>query len=159
MTSIAAGPLRRCDNVGQIAARIHIRWRMLVAHDAPRVQKIACILGRRRQRAGESEIRPTRGPRVDPRVRPRERPRHPCDITHDVWFALFSALQGIPTKAPTKRPTKASTEAPTKVSSQAVEVHLSCFHLFCFSANLRICRSNSNQHYIAVTHHNLRGVN
>ena len=34
-------------------------------------------------------------------------------------------------KAPTKRPTKESTEVPKKVSSQVVEVHQSCFHLFC----------------------------
>ena len=33
-----------------------------------------------------------------------------------------------------KRPTNASTEVHTKVSSQVVEVHLSCFHLFCSSA-------------------------
>ena len=43
-------------------------------------------------------------------VRPRQRPRE--------LIFLFSALQGLPTKRPK-------------------EVHLSCFHVFCSSANLR----------------------
>ena len=51
------------------------------------------------------------------------------DRTYEGWFPLFQV-----SRTPTKRPTKASTEVPMKMSSQVVEVHLSCFHLFCLSA-------------------------
>ena len=65
---------------------------------------------------------------------------HECayEIAHEstqpTLMSLFQASR-TPTKAPTKRPTKASTEVPTKTSSQVVEVHLFCFHLFCSSAS------------------------
>ena len=77
-------------------------------------------------------------PRVAPRMvvdaqsRPKWDLTHECahESTHAGWFPCF-----LPTKAPTKCPTKASTEVPMKVSTQVVEVHLFCFHLFCSSTN------------------------
>ena len=61
-----------------------------------------------------------RGP---PRDRPRERPTR--------LISLFSALQGLPRNLPRNVPRRRPTEVPTKASSQVVEVHLFCFHLFC----------------------------
>ena len=51
------------------------------------------------------------------------------DRTHEGWFLCFQ-----PFKDSHERSHETSMEVPTKVSSQVVEVHLFCFHLFCSSA-------------------------
>ena len=86
-------------------------------------------------RAGESETRPTSGftsgTTSGPTSGPTSAPtRSPTTGPTRVDFPVFSL-----SRTPTKCPTKASTEVPTKVSSRVVEVHLSCFHVFCSSAN------------------------
>ena len=74
------------------------------------------------------------GPRERPRECPRKPPREPPP---ELSLPVLSPLKTL-TKVPTKRPTKVSTprRCPRKVSSEVVGIHLSCFHLFCFSTIL-----------------------
>ena len=97
------------------------------------------------RRAGESEPRPrsgstsgiTSGPTSGPTSAPMRSPtRAPMTGPTRVDFPVFSPSR-TPMNAPTKRPTKSEgiNRSAKEVSSQVVEVHLFCFHLFCSWAN------------------------
>ena len=74
---------------------------------------------------------PTSGPTKAPTRAPTKvRTRVPATVHFPV-----SALRGLLTKVPTKDPTRVSTEVPTKVSTTAVDLHMSCFHMFCSLPN------------------------
>ena len=81
-------------------------------------------------RAGESEPRPTSGTTSGPTSAPTRSPTKPPRQDPRGLISLFSSLQGLPRKLPRNVPRRRHGSAHESV----VEVHLSCFHLFCSSA-------------------------